>query len=96
MLELLESMLNDMTWSDAWSLERTLVFRAKYEGVFAAVHPELNVATTHPVVLAKYMRDVETGLRISRDHVLWVVANFLPHYRPMDEDYGLFWTSLLK
>lgn len=94
LLELLELMLDDMAWSDEWSPGRALVFMKKYEGVFAAVNPSLDVATAHPNVLASYMRDVETGLRISRDHVLWVVADFLPYYRPTNGD-DVFWSSLL-
>lgn len=95
LLELLEMMLDDISWNDeSWSPERTLVFRTKYEGVFAAVKPRIDVATAPPVVLAKYMREVEVGLKKSRDHVLWVVASFLPNHRPEDGD-DVFWSSLL-
>lgn len=95
LLELLQMMLDDMSWTDEWTRERVAVFVAKYQGVFAAMQPRMDVSGSSLDALRSYVRDVETGLRKSREDVAWIVECFLPHHRAEDGD-DVFWASLLS
>ena len=95
LLELLQMMLADMSWSDEWTRERVVVFATKYEGVLATMQPRMDVLGPSLDALKCYVRDVETGLRRSRGDVAWIVERFLPNHRIEDGDV-VFWASLLS
>ena len=96
LLELLQMMLDDMSWSDEWTRERVVVFAAKYDGVLSAMRPRLamDVESSSLEALRAHVRDVEASLKRSREHVAWIVERFLPNHRDEDGD-DVFWASLL-
>ena len=87
LLELLDVILDDISWTDAWTLSNATMFRMKYRGVFDAVSPRMNVEDApDDAALTRDMRGVEAGLRTLREQVLWIIERFLPHHLPHDDD----------
>ena len=90
LLTLLEFMLDDISWCHEWTDDALDLLFRKYEGVFAATTPCLDIRGSTLEERSYYMGCIKTGLELQREHFRWFLFSFAPNFVPADGDEELW------